>query len=62
MKQSNIKFLALGGITGPILFTLVTIISASLRSDYSHVSQYISELGATGTTNAHLMNFAGFIR
>ena len=61
MNQSNIKFLALGGITGPILFTLSTIISASLRPDYSHVSQFISELGATGTSNAQLMNFAGFL-
>jgi hypothetical membrane protein len=32
-----------------------------MRPSYSHVEQFISELGATGSENAPLMNFAGFV-
>ncbi|MDH4092099.1 MAG: DUF998 domain-containing protein, partial [Cyclobacteriaceae bacterium] len=61
MEKTSFKFLALGGIAGPVLFTTVTLICASLRPGFNHVSQFISELGATGTPNARLMNFAGFM-
>lgn len=49
------------GIIGPLLFSAVVIIGASSRSEYSHVSDFISGLGATGTPNAGLMNLAGFV-
>ena len=55
------KFLSLGGVTGPVLFVVVLFFCGSLRPDYSHATQFISELGATGTENAALMNFAGFL-
>ena len=55
------RTLALGGITGPILFTAVTIICAAVRPGYDHFRNLISELGAHGTANATLMNYAGFI-
>ena len=61
MKKSPFKFLSLAGVIGPVLFTLITVICASLRPGYSHISQFISELGATGSPNAQFMNFAGFI-
>ena len=61
MNQTNLRYLAIGGIIGPILFTIVLIINASFRADYNHVSNFISELGATGTPNAVLMNVAGFL-
>lgn len=61
MNKTALKFLALGGIAGPLLFTSITLICASLRPDYNHISQFISELGATDTENAILMNWAGFI-
>jgi hypothetical protein len=44
-----------------MLFSTVVIICATLRADYSHVANFISELGATGTPNAGLMNYAGFL-
>ena len=53
--------LALGGLAGPVLFALAALISASLQSDYSHVSNFISELGATSMPNAAIMNYAGFV-
>lgn len=55
------RLLALGGVAGPVLFTVVVIVSAALRVDYSHVAHFISELGATGTPFAGLMNYAGFL-
>jgi hypothetical membrane protein len=53
--------LTLGGIIGPVLFTSAILICASLRPNYNHASQFISELGATGSPNADLMNYLGFI-
>jgi len=55
------RVVALGGIAGPILFSMITIVSAALRPDYSHVRSFISELGADGTSYAALMNYAGFV-
>jgi hypothetical membrane protein len=40
---------------------MITIVSAALRPDYSHVRNFISELGADGTSHAALMNYAGFV-
>jgi len=51
----------LGGVAGPILFAALVVVSAAFRSDYSHISNFISELGATGTPYASLMNYAGFL-
>lgn len=61
MEKTSLKFLALGGIFGPLLFAVTTLICATLRPDYSHFHHFISELGATGTPNANLMNWMGFI-
>ena len=55
------RIVALGGVAGPVLFSLTAIISAGLRPDYSHIRNFISELGATGTSYAALMNYAGFV-
>jgi hypothetical membrane protein len=51
----------LGGVTGPVVFAMVILVSAALRPGYSHVTNLISELGATGTPYAVLMNYAGFV-
>jgi hypothetical membrane protein len=53
--------LALGGIVGPALFAVVVVVCGALRPGYEHASQLISELGATGTPHAGLMNLAGFV-
>jgi len=55
------RLLALGGAAGPLLFSAVVIVSGTLRVDYSHIANFISELGATGTPHAGLMNYAGFV-
>ncbi len=61
MKSKILNILALGGFFGPVLFTVVTIVCATFRPEYRHLDQFISELGATGTVNAQLMNYAGFV-
>jgi hypothetical membrane protein len=53
--------LSLGGVVGPILFVVIVMVAAALRPDYRHITHFISELGATGTTHAALMNYAGFV-
>jgi hypothetical membrane protein len=55
------RHLALGGLAGPVWFAAVATLCASLRPDYSHAHQFLSELGATNTPNASLMNYAGFL-
>jgi hypothetical membrane protein len=59
--DSRVRILALGGVAGPALFTTLIVVCGALRPDYSHLRHFISELGATGTPNAALMNFAGFL-
>ena len=55
------RFLALGGVAGPVLFVSLIILCGALRPGYSHVTQFISELGETGGSRAPLMNLLGFI-
>ncbi|HMG93338.1 MAG TPA: DUF998 domain-containing protein [Chryseolinea sp.] len=61
MEKTSLKLPALGGVIGPLLFTVTTLTCAGLRPGYSHIHDVISELGATGTPNADLMNWIGFI-
>jgi hypothetical protein len=59
--DARVRILALGGVAGPALFVALIAVCGALRPDYSHVRHFISELGATGTPNAALMNAAGFL-
>jgi len=42
------RLLALGGITGPVLFAVVVLVLGALRPGYSHLQHFISELGVAG--------------
>lgn len=53
------RYLAIGTIIGPIIFTIVAFSLASIRPGYSHISQLLSELGETGAPNAIVMNTLG---
>lgn len=55
------RLLALGGVAGPVLFAAVVVAAGTARGNYSHISNFVSELGATGTPYAGLMNYAGFL-
>jgi hypothetical membrane protein len=56
-----VRILTLGGLAGGVLFASIAILCAALRPDYSHIHHFISELGATGTRHAWLMNYVGFV-
>ena len=43
------------------IVTLFVVWAAALTPDYSHVSQFISELGATGAPYERLVRLAGFL-
>lgn len=57
----GVRILALGGVLGPVLFSAVVVLCAALRPDYAHLRNFISELGATGTPHASLMNYGAFL-
>ena len=51
-SDNILTLLGICGVIAPILFTVLLTLAALLRPGYSHVSQFISELGAVGTQNA----------
>ncbi len=55
------RLLLCAGIAGPVLFFSTVLIVASLRPGYSHVNQFMSELGETGGQFAWAMNYLGFM-
>ena len=59
MPNKPVRFLALCGILGPILFACVVVILGALSPGYQHMSQQMSELGADGAAHAALYNGLG---
>lgn len=55
------RLLLLTGIVGPLLFAVTVVVVASLRPDYSHASQFMSELAEAGGQFAWLMQIFGFM-
>jgi hypothetical membrane protein len=45
----------------PVLWACVIIVCGSLRPEYSHFTQYISELGERGSSTEAIMRYAGFV-
>lgn len=61
MQRGTLRFLAMCGVLGPIIFTLVLLNLGLFEPGYNHVTQYMSELGAVDVPNALLMNVFGFM-
>ena len=55
------KDLRLAGVVGPLLFWAAIIVTGLLTPTYSHLTQYVSELGAKGAPFRILMNYLGII-
>ena len=53
--------LATCGIAAPFVYTAAAIAAALRDPHYSHLKNFVSELGATGAPGAGVMNFAGFL-
>jgi len=50
--EKHQKILAICGIIAPFIFAIMVIIAGLLRPDYSHLTNFVSELGAVGAPNA----------
>jgi hypothetical membrane protein len=61
MKTTLYKLGTLCGLCAPIVWALAITLCGSLRPGYSHLSQYISELGERGSSTELLMRYAGFL-
>lgn len=46
---------------GTLAVFLLTVLGGANFPNYSHASQFISELGASGAPNARIVNLAGFL-
>ena len=60
-SRSPIRLLLLTGLIGPLVFAITVVFVGSLRPGYSHVNQFMSELGETGGHFAWAMNYLGFM-
>ena len=49
------------GVLAPLLWACAIIFCGSLRPEYSHFNQYISELGERGSSTEFIMRYAGFV-
>jgi len=61
MKVMLYKVGILCGILAPVLWASAIIVSGSLRPEYSHLTQYISELGERGGSTEFIMRYAAFV-
>ena len=50
------QLIALGGMIGPILYTLIWILGGILQPDYSHIRDDVSSLMAVGAPNKRLFD------
>jgi hypothetical protein len=55
------KLALITGTLGPLAVVLLTILGGVNFPNYSHASQFISELGATGAPNGRIISLAGFL-
>lgn len=55
------KGVGVTGILGVVLFIVTTIIGGFLHPNYSHISQFISELYAVDAPSANVLRFYGYI-
>ena len=56
---SESRGLLLAGIAAPVVLTVAIVLAGYYEPDYSHVSQYVSELGAVGASHQRAFNSGG---
>lgn len=61
MKTKLSQMGNLCGILAPLLWAAVIIFCGSLRPEYNHLTQYISELGERGSSTEFIIRYAGFV-
>jgi hypothetical protein len=50
------QLIAIGGMIGPVLYTLIWILGGILQPDYSHIRDDVSSLMAVGASNKRLFD------
>lgn len=55
------KLALITGTLGPLVVVLLTILGGASFPNYSHASQFISELGASAAPNGRIISLAGFL-
>ena len=60
-SDRKLSVLAIGSITGTVIFTFAVIVLGFIRPGYSHFIHLMSELGEVGAPNAIIMNLATVI-
>ena len=53
--------LLLAGIAAPVVLTVAMVLAGHFEPDYSHASQYVSELGAVGASHQRAFNYGGLV-
>ena len=61
MRVTLYKIGNLCGILAPILWAGAIIYCGSLRPEYNHLTQYVSELGERGSSTEFIIRYAGFV-
>jgi hypothetical membrane protein len=61
VQEKTARVLIAGGLVAPVLWLAAFLYSGSLRQDYSHARQYVSELAARGTPTQRVMRVTGFV-
>jgi hypothetical protein len=51
----------LSGVAAPCFMILAIVVAGAFHPEYSHLSQFVSELGAAGAPNPGILNFGGLI-
>jgi hypothetical membrane protein len=49
------------GIASPVLWLAVLLIAGGIRPDFSHLTNYVSELGERGSTTEAFVRYGGFV-
>jgi len=53
--------LLLAGILAPVVLTAAIVVAGQFEPGYSHVSQYVSELGAVGASHQKAFSYGGLL-
>jgi hypothetical membrane protein len=55
------RALLLAGLAAPVVLIVAGVVAGDFEPGYSHVSQFVSELGAAGAAHQKVFNYAGLL-
>ena len=60
-EPTNARRLLRAGLAAPVVLALAIVVAGRFEPGYSHVSQYVSELGAVGASHAKAFSYGGLL-